>query len=562
MKILATILAMMAWGSSVLAQDSCVVRGRLLGCDGRPMRSAFVRVYKGERGIPRRPARPDGAFSVTLPGPGMYQAFLGGVHHRTLVVSLFVEHPDTLELTVRLAAAEYVDAFDSVRVIGSFNGFAPESALAMVRGADGTFVADVPCDRDTLRYELLGVQAGGLPICGTQADTFIVDRSQNLLEGRSNSFLCAIVAGRRPVRVVFDPARLPRCDAVPAVTFVDSLGRAASMAGVTAALNNWERTRSDAMETFLAAGGAPDSFRWDAGPAMKDLFARADRERDPLSRGYLLLNTVGFNQWGVDSVRAAIILREVQPDSPLWSLLSWRAVPAFDGVAYAAKLPEQGRDYAERVAATQPDSSVGAAFLYRLLSNAEAASDTGRAARYYAKLMSDFPGTEAAITAQRQFSPTRAIMEGKPCPAFAFRSLEDSTVVLRLADLRGHYLLLDFWATWCAPCVAEVPNLENAYRVYKDRGLKLLSVSFDEGPEFVRRFRRSRSPMPWLHAFEPQGFLGEAAGAFEIVGIPRPILIDPSGRIVATEDGLRGGNLAKTLAGVFGARSAGSARKE
>jgi thiol-disulfide isomerase/thioredoxin len=562
MQPLAIILILMAFGSSALAQDSSVVRGRLLGCDGRPMRSAFVRVYQGERGIPRRAAGSDGAFSVTLPGPGMYQAYLGGVHHRTLLVPLFVEHTDTLELTVRLAAAEYVEAFDSLRVVGSFNGFAPERALTMTRGADGTFVADVPYDRDTLYYELLGVQAGGLPICGTQADTFLVDRSQSLLEGRSNSYLCALVAGRRPVRVVFDPARLPRCDTAPVVTFTDSLGRAAGMVGITEALSRWERNRSDAMETFLAGGGAPDSFRWDGSPASKDLFARADRERDPLLRGYLLLNTVGFDPWGLDSARASIILREVQPESPLWSLLGWSAMPAFDGVAYAAKLPEQGRDYAEKAAATQPDSNVSSAFLYRLLSNADAAGDTVRAARYYAKLRSDFPGTEAAITAQRRFSPTRAIMEGKPCPAFAFRSLEDSTVVLRLADLRGHYLLLDFWATWCAPCVAEIPNLENAYRGYKDRGLKLLSVSFDEGPEFVRRFRRSRSPMPWLHAFEPQGFLGEAAGAFEIVGIPRPILIDPSGMIVATENRLRGENLAKTLAGVFAARSTGNARRK
>jgi cytochrome c biogenesis protein CcmG/thiol:disulfide interchange protein DsbE len=74
-----------------------------------------------------------------------------------------------------------------------------------------------------------------------------------------------------------------------------------------------------------------------------------------------------------------------------------------------------------------------------------------------------------------------------PAPAFAIRTVEGHWV--RLSDLRGRPLVLDFWATWCAPCKTSMPHLSAIQSRYKDRGLLVLGVSTDDdNPQMVRKF--------------------------------------------------------------------------
>jgi thiol-disulfide isomerase/thioredoxin len=167
-------------------------------------------------------------------------------------------------------------------------------------------------------------------------------------------------------------------------------------------------------------------------------------------------------------------------------------------------------------------------------------------------MTSEFAGSLQASIAKSQYAPDRTVREGQAAPDFAFSGLEDSTVAYRVADFRGHYLLIDFWAVWCGPCLGEMRYLHEAYDAFKDRGLTVLSVSFDPRRADVTKFRGGKWHMPWLHAFASQGFSGGEAKAFEIVGIPRPILVDPEGKIVAMENDLRGDRLEPTLTRLLG----------
>lgn len=114
------------------------------------------------------------------------------------------------------------------------------------------------------------------------------------------------------------------------------------------------------------------------------------------------------------------------------------------------------------------------------------------------------------------------------------------------ASFKGQYVLLDFWATWCAPCIAELPTLQTADSTYGGQDFTILSLSFDGERSTVTDFLRDRD-MPWQHAFVEGGFESEIANRFEVVGIPKPILLGPDGQIVATESDLRGENLLTTL---------------
>jgi len=108
--------------------------------------------------------------------------------------------------------------------------------------------------------------------------------------------------------------------------------------------------------------------------------------------------------------------------------------------------------------------------------------------------------------------------------------------------------MIDFWAVWCGPCRAELPGLHAAYDKYKSRGLSILSLSFDQKPADVTKFRqRPETPMPWMHSFIEGNFSSPLAKAFEVEGIPKPILVGPDGTIIAEGSFLRDTELPKTL---------------
>lgn len=117
----------------------------------------------------------------------------------------------------------------------------------------------------------------------------------------------------------------------------------------------------------------------------------------------------------------------------------------------------------------------------------------------------------------------------RPAPAFALRDLEGGEI--SLAGLRGRVVLLDFWATWCAPCLKSMPELEALHRRYGAKGLTVLGVSTDEGgPEKVRRFAKARKvtyPIALDDEWAP------AWADYRVRAVPSAFLIDREGRIVA-----------------------------
>jgi len=130
---------------------------------------------------------------------------------------------------------------------------------------------------------------------------------------------------------------------------------------------------------------------------------------------------------------------------------------------------------------------------------------------------------------------------GKPAPEFTAKDLAGRTV--SLDALRGKYVLLDFWATWCAPCVAELPRLQAAYARYHGRGLEVVGVSLDDTKAAVTDFVKARAvAWPQLHSGTCEADLVEAFG---VGTIPATFLIDPRGVIVRLE--LRGPALDKAL---------------
>lgn len=136
----------------------------------------------------------------------------------------------------------------------------------------------------------------------------------------------------------------------------------------------------------------------------------------------------------------------------------------------------------------------------------------------------------------------------KMAPEIALKNPQGK--VIKLSSLRGKYVLIDFWASWCGPCRQENPNVVRLYNKYKDKGFTVYSVSLDKDPEAWKRAITAdglvwpnhvsdllhwNSPMPSLYGFQ---------------GIPYTVLVDKEGKIIAT--GLRGPSLEQKLVELLG----------
>jgi thiol-disulfide isomerase/thioredoxin len=126
----------------------------------------------------------------------------------------------------------------------------------------------------------------------------------------------------------------------------------------------------------------------------------------------------------------------------------------------------------------------------------------------------------------------RAII-GRPVPEIEFTDLDGHKV--SLAALRGKVVLLNFWATWCGPCVAAFPDLKKLYEKYRDHGFEVIAISLDSDRAALDAYLK-RNPLPWPQYFDGKGWENRLAQQFGVTGIPEEWLIDREGIVVAIDN--------------------------
>ncbi|OUN65105.1 MULTISPECIES: TlpA disulfide reductase family protein [Butyricimonas] len=140
-----------------------------------------------------------------------------------------------------------------------------------------------------------------------------------------------------------------------------------------------------------------------------------------------------------------------------------------------------------------------------------------------------------------------ALGEGAIAPGFQLPTPEGKQV--SLSSFRGKYLLLVFWASWCAPCRGEIPHLKEIYEKYHADGLDILSVSVDNNRAAWEK-ALDESNMPWTQVSDLQGLKGEVPNLYNVQGVPALWLIDQEGKIMVNN--LRGERLDAKLKEIFG----------
>jgi thiol-disulfide isomerase/thioredoxin len=129
----------------------------------------------------------------------------------------------------------------------------------------------------------------------------------------------------------------------------------------------------------------------------------------------------------------------------------------------------------------------------------------------------------------------KSLVAGSKFPDFEEKDLAGKP--LSIANYKGKVVLVDFWATWCGPCVKELPNVIKAYEKYHDKGFEIIGVSLDEDEQKLKTFIKDKN-MTWVQYFDGKGWANKLAGKYGVQSIPSTYLLDGEGKIIGSN--LRG----------------------
>lgn len=522
-------------------QGNSKIKGMVVGYNNEPMALAHVHLtpansnFLTDNAIQQVEVNKDGTFELEIEKPGSYTLHLTGVHHKRYTTPINIDGAKNIEITAKLGTLQQRFNRDSYGLSANSNNYNIMGGMKALKTGENEYTFQITAADLPLKYQF----AYGFPVAGV-SDKYELITS---LRYGSDHYVAVIEDLKEPYEISVDVSKFPPASLEPEVSFGNE--KQNKLAEIQQYVHEQELAYARARSNHLASGRELSSFAYDWSEAVNLLTSEfetsSDKEMKEVITVYQL--KIGLNGVTLDEEVSSYALQNISPASNAWAI---EPNAIFIATNQKGGL-EENQKYIDDMLNTQGNEEVVKSLLFSLVRSTKEQDNAVDHEYYYAKLVSLFPGSDEALKVEQAFTFNRIIQKGSIVPQFSIPSLEDEDNRISNATFHGKYYLIDIWATWCGPCIFEMENLHEAYELYKEEDFDILSISIDEFKNYVTDFREQKWPMPWKNGYDKGGFRGETMKLFEVYGIPRALLINPEGEIVAIDSELRGENLKQTL---------------
>lgn len=508
------------------------LKGKLIGADGKPMAAANVQVFDyktmGDPLVKLVTVTKDGNFDFTLPSGASYSINFMGANHDALYLNMPV-HVDKgeVEFDVKLTAFFFAPYPEAVSVYSNVTDL--YTPMEMKRQSDGTYTIDINNDwSDTVTVKVNGFTGYFNAVIPGVGEGIKLDEDGTYANYFTKKGLISIkVDPSKFVNLPQSPyAELKIKSGDPVLSKIVQLTYEFSV--------NYITGQVPVIKSDL------EGFRASDDKNLKDFY---------LSRLLVLYDLYRY----VDVKEIPVLYKSLSTDSPYWQTLTYQIRDFMKYIPHNEKT-----DFLTELFNKQNDP------LFRLeiinyMRLAPSYFTEAKITEFENKYKEIYKGTEyeGYIDGGGGYYPegdpdahggeASNLGVGNEIPDFSFTTIADSPVTYSKESLKGKYYILDFWATWCMPCMEEVPTLKSAYAEFKEKGLEIISVAVNDDLKTVKSVV-GKNKMDWSISFLEAGATGDkVASDFNIMYIPHLFLVSPEGNIVAVTDQLRGKNLAETL---------------
>ncbi len=527
-------------------EQAFVLHGRLRDPGGVPITAARVATARksGEEAVSVSEVDADGSYRLEFTGQGYLEARFQAVDREDRIARLWVESEDRIELRLDACLSPFPATEDvkAASVVGDFNDFDRATGVPLEEQEDGSWLASIETSQSEIEYQINGLSEFGATYHGSDVESLRY-RSDHSWVG-----VAAVIDGKAQVRL-----DVPEWKDEPCPETLQFRPADAEPAKIALALERIDQAQLDWIREYRQMAPDPDAAEELRRRLSSDTFEPLLEElRQSLSRPahVELVEATFFSLAHADNPIVDDIFERLDPTSPVLAIpfgVPYRLI--YDAPDHWGEKPMQ---FVERVLAEHPDGDFKASVLGVLVQTAILAGDQETADRRMDQLLAAYPESKAVEVTRQLVGDASAVPVGSQMPSFSVAALLDPERRYSDQDFQGKPLLVDFWATWCAPCIGEIPSLQEAYRRYSPAGFQLLSVTLDSDLEKAAGYVRDRFEMPWEHGAGENAMVSEIAQAFGVRFLPTPVLFDGNGTVVARGIQLVGeDNLERELAALF-----------
>ena len=518
-----SVLFVLLFAASIITHaqggSDLTIKGKVLGSDGKPMAAAAVylsnRTYPVFFGGNAINVGNDGSFVVKITKNGEWNLSFAGLGHTLFSFTVPVQNlKGVSEIEVKLAATKawVTPGRLLFRSNGNADFYLPETVQL---SSDGKFKYTVNKALDTLLVQI--TPKAFYPSTGFEY------KGAKYLPDSTGGFHTVFFKVKPGFTIELDPKTLPRpvVDNKPVVNFVSDNTGLDKIYRVNEITNIEYRDANAASyaECLSIFKNSPDPVLRDIAAAK--LFEWHTTQEQPYVEDFNAL------------------IAAITPQNPAWAtnLYGLRDILEFID-------PAKRSNYIEAIYNSHgPDTKV------TLLYNLQELSFLTTPEQFKSlldKLVND-PEVKASGI---DYSGLKPVGPKEPEKLFDFTVKLIDGKDFSPTQLKGNYFLIDFWGTWCGPCVEEIPYIEKAYEKFKGKGFQIISLAFSS-PEEDFKARRKTNPMPWLHALLSDSDAEKIATLYNVEYIPKMLLVSPEGEVIANEETLRDGGLMKKLEEIY-----------